>query len=263
MSRIKKELITFKRFLPLLWNLTSKDFKLKYRRSVLGVAWSILNPLLMMLVLTQVFGLLLKIKVENFPVYYITGSTLWTFFQDATTTSMSSITGNAALIKKVYIPKYVFPLEKCLFSLVNFLFSLIAVVLVMLFQRFIPAPTTVLFFIPVLYTFVFSVGISLILSACVVYFRDIMHLYGILLTIWMYLTPILYPIEVLQDSALVYNIVLHNPMYFYVQYFRDLLMYNTIPGLKFNLVCMASSLGILVIGLLVFRKLQDHFILHI
>ncbi len=143
------QLTTFRKYLPLLTNLAGRDFKLKYRRSVLGVAWSILNPLLMMLVLTQVFGLLLKIKVENFPVYYIVGSSLWTFFSEATQLSMTSVINSAQLIKKVYIPKYIFPLEKCLFALENFLFSLIAVVLVMLFQRFVPSITTLLFFIPV------------------------------------------------------------------------------------------------------------------
>ena len=243
------QLTTFRKYLPLLTNLAGRDFKLKYRRSVLGVAWSILNPLLMMLVLTQVFGLLLKIKVENFPVYYIVGSSLWTFFSEAT--------------QKVYIPKYIFPLEKCLFALENFLFSLIAVVLVMLFQRFVPSITTLLFFIPVLYVLIFSVGIGLALSAMTVYFRDVMHLYGIVLTIWMYITPILYPVEVVKDNAFVYAVVSHNPMTYYVTYFRDLLMYNTIPGLRYNLICVGWALLALVIGGLIFHKAQNKFILHL
>ena len=260
---LKNILITFRRYCPLLWNLASRDFTLKYRRSFLSIAWSILNPLLMMLVLTQVFGLLLKIQVENFPVYYIVGSSMWTFFSEATNLSMSSIMGASTLIKKVYVPKYIFPLEKCLFALENFIFSLIAVVIVMLFQRFVPPATALLFFIPVLYCFVFSVGIGLILSALAVFFRDVVHLYSIVLTIWMYITPIIYPIEVVQDSALIYGIIQCNPMYYYVGYFRDLLMYNTIPDLRFNLICIAFSLGALALGLLVFKKTQDKFILHI
>ena len=257
------QLATFRKYLPLLTNLAGRDFKLKYRRSVLGVAWSILNPLLMMLVLTQVFGLLLKIKVENFPVYYIVGSSLWTFFSEATQLSMTSVINSAQLIKKVYIPKYIFPLEKCLFALENFLFSLIAVVLVMLFQRFVPSITTLLFFIPVLYVLVFSIGIGLALSAMTVYFRDVMHLYGIVLTIWMYITPILYPVEVVKDNAFIYAVVSHNPMTYYVTYFRDLLMYNTIPGLKYNLICVGWALLALVIGGLIFHKAQNKFILHL
>lgn len=263
MGQLKNAWITFRKFCPLLWNLTSRDFKLKYRRSFLGVAWSILNPLLMMLVLTQVFGLLLKVKVENFPVYYIVGSTMWNFFSEATNLSMSSITNAASLIKKVYIPKYIFPLEKCMFALQNFLFSMIAVVIVMLFQRFIPSPTAFLILIPIGYCFVFAVGVGLILSALTVFFRDVMHLYSILLTMWMYITPIIYPVEVIQDSAIIYGIVKCNPMYYYVSYFRDLLMYNTIPDLRVNLICLAFSAGALLLGILIFKKLQDKFILHI
>ena len=109
-----------KRFFPLLKNLVSKDFKIKYRRSVLGVAWSVLNPLFTMLVITTVFGKLLKIQVDNFATYYIVGFAIWNFFAEATSLSLSSIISASSLIKKVYIPKYLFPIEKCLFSLVNF-----------------------------------------------------------------------------------------------------------------------------------------------
>ncbi|MBQ8267422.1 MAG: ABC transporter permease, partial [Clostridia bacterium] len=140
-----------KKFMPLLKNLVSKDFKIKYRRSVLGVAWSVLNPLFTMLVITTVFGKLLKIEVENFATYYIVGFAIWNFFSEATSSSLSSILSSAPLIKKVYIPKYIFPLEKCLFSLVNFFFTLIAVVIVMLFQGVVPSITAILFPIPVLY----------------------------------------------------------------------------------------------------------------
>ena len=145
-----------KKFLPLLKNLVARDFKIKYRRSVLGVAWSVLNPLCTMIVLTQVFQLLLRNPVENFATYYIIGASIWTFFSESTSLSLNSVLGAASLIKKVYIPKYMFPIEKCLFSLVNFLFSLIAVVIVMLVQGVFPSWTAVLFPIPVLYCFIFS-----------------------------------------------------------------------------------------------------------
>ena len=174
-----------------------------------------------------------------------------------------SIMGASTLIKKVYIPKYIFPFEKCLFALENFIFSLIAVILVMLFQQFVPPATALLFFIPVLYCFIFSVGIGLILSALAVFFRDVVHLYSIVLTIWMYITPIIYPVEIVQDSAVIFGIIQCNPMYYYVGYFRDLLMYNTIPDLRWNLICILFSLGALALGLLVFKKTQDKFILHI
>ena len=141
--------------MPLLKNLVAKDFKIKYRRSVLGVAWSVLNPLFTMLVITTVFGKLLRIQVENFATYYIVGFAIWNFFSEATSNSLSSILSSAPLIKKVYIPKYIFPLEKCLFSLVNFFFTLIAVVIVMLILKVPFHATFFLSIIPMLYALVF------------------------------------------------------------------------------------------------------------
>lgn len=260
----------FKRFLPLLKNLVSKDFKIKYRRSILGVAWSILNPLLTMIVLTQVFSLLLRgNSVPNFASYYIVGSALWTFFSEATSNALSSILGASALIKKVYIPKYIFPMEKCLFSLVNFIFSLIAVMLVVLVQDYTQISFyTLLFPIPVIFCFVFTLGICLFLSAATVYFRDIAHLYGVLLTMWIYLTPILYPITIFDNissrfSGLIKILVTYNPMTHYIEFFRDVFMYARFPSATEVLVCAAISLASLLFGGLVFKKAQSKFILHI
>jgi len=256
----------FKRFIPLLSNLVSKDFKIKYRRSFLGVAWSVLNPLLTMIVLTNVFTLLLKIKNYDFdfPSYYIVGASLWGFFSEATNNSLSSVLGASSLIKKVYIPKYIFPLEKCLFSLVNFAFSLIAVILVILVRN--PAQLSfysLLFPIPVVLCFFFVCGMSLVLSAITVYFRDVAHLYGVLLTMWIYLTPILYPIQLLEGHKLVKTVVMLNPMTHYVSYFRDVVMNGTFPGLKENLICIGISVFTFVVGAFIFKKAQKKFILHI
>lgn len=253
-----------KKFMPLLKNLVSKDFKIKYRRSVLGVAWSVLNPLFTMLVITTVFGKLLKIEIDNFATYYIVGYAIWNFFAEATSNSLSSILTSAALIKKVYIPKYIFPLEKCLFSLVNFFFTLIAVVIVMLFQGVTPSITAILFPIPVVYCLLFVCGVSLFLSAATVYFRDIQHLYGVFLTVLMYLTPIIYNLELVDNHApFVAKIVRLNPMTHYVEYFRSLVMYNAFPDWKENLWCLGAGVIMFLFGALVFKKAQRKFILHI
>ncbi len=252
-----------KKFMPLLKNLVSKDFKLKYRRSVLGVAWSVLNPLFTMLVITTVFGRLLKIQIDNFASYYIVGYAIWNFFAEATSNSLGSILSSAALIKKVYIPKYIFPIEKCLFSLVNFLFTLIAVVIVMLCQGVVPGINALFFPIPVICCFVFICGISLFLSAATVFFRDIQHLYGVLLTVLMYLTPIIYPLELIEGEALVSRIVHLNPMTHYVEYFRHLVMYNSFPVWEENIWCIGAALVSLFFGALVFKSAQRKFILHI
>lgn len=256
-----------KKYSPLLYNLVSKDFKVKYRRSVLGIAWSVLNPLFTMIVLTQVFGMLLKIKVPNFATYYIVGYSIWAFFSEATTNSMSSVIGAGALIKKVYIPKYIFPLEKSIFSLVNFGFTLVAVLLVMIIQGVYPTFTAFLFPLPVIYAFVFISGVCLFLSAANVFFRDIEHLYSVLLTVWMYLTPIIYPIEIFDGEGrlvkFVRTVVMLNPLTHYVQYFRSVVMYGKIPSLTENLICLSMSLVAFAVGALVFNKSQSKFILHI
>lgn len=277
---MKRFFADVKSYSPLLWNLTSKDFKVKYRRSVLGILWSVLNPLFTMLVITTMFRFLLRIDDPNFnyATYYITGWAIWNFFSESTSLSMGSVLAGASLIKKVYIPKYIFPVEKCLFALINMVLSLIAVIVVMLIEQSFPTWTALLFPIPVLYTFVFCLGFSLILSSLTVYFRDIMHLYGVLLTLWMYLTPIIYPMDTLTTAAenaalsnpdafnwagLAVKVVQCNPMYHFVEYFRDLMMNNTIPSLTDNLICIGIALGTLLIGCLVFTKLQKKFILHI
>lgn len=257
-----------KQFSPLLLNLAVKDFKIKYRRSVLGVLWSILNPLFTMLVLTTVFSAILKVRVENFATYYIVGFSIWSFFSEATSLAMTSILTAAPLIKKVYLPKYIFPLEKCIFSLINFGFSLIAVLIVMLLQGVYPTFFVFSALLPIFYCFIFSCGISLILSAITVYFRDIAHLYGVLLTVWMYLTPIIYPISLISNHKLLLFIIKFNPMVYYVELMRyafmntplDLFGFNY---LQINIIGFLFAVCFLAIGIFVFKKCQRNFILRI
>jgi ABC-2 type transport system permease protein len=251
----------FKRYSYLLKNLVKKDFTTRYRRSVLGILWSVLNPLLMMMVISAVFSTIFRIHVENFAVYYLTGSLIFNFMGEATSGSLASVLGSAGLIKKVYIPKYIFPLEKCFFALVNAAFSLVAVLILMPILGVPLGPTALLFWAPLLYTLVFSIGLGMILAAGNVFFRDIGHLYSVWVTAWMYLTPILYPVEILPDAVKWFVGV--NPMYYYVDYFRQVMMYETVPDLHANLVCASFSLVFLLLGLLVFKKNQDRFILYI
>ena len=133
----------------------------------------------------------------------------------------------------------------------------------MLIQGVYPTWTALLAPLPIVYCFVFSVGFSLILSALTVYFRDIQHLYSVLLTVWMYLTPIIYPMSLIEGNATMETIIRCNPMYYYVDYFRDVVMYNTIPSLADNLLCIGIALGTLLLGSLIFSKAQKKFILHI
>lgn len=251
----------FLKYRFLLQDLILKDIRIKYRKSILGILWSVLNPLLMMIVITAVFQNIFKVKVENFPIYYLTGSTLFNFFSEATVSGMSSVLSASSLIKKVYIPKYIFPLEKALFAFVNFLFSLIAVLLMFLILRTPLHWTALLFFVPAIYILVFAIGISLILSCWSVYFRDIIHLYGIVLTAWIYLTPIIYPVDALPKQMQM--LMKFNPMHHYVDYFRQVLMYGHVPNLTENIICIGVSALSLIVGLFVFKRNQDRFILYI
>ncbi len=260
-AEIVRELRTTIRYRHLILDLVSKDIKTKYRRSVLGLLWSVLNPLLMMLVLTAVFSTIFNFRTGDFSVYYLTGYLMFNFVTEATTFSMTSIIGAAGLIKKVYIPKFVFPLEKCLFALVNMLFSLIAAVIVFFVVGVQPHWVILLFPLPILYLFVFNFGVSLILATLNTFFRDVGYLYNVFITIWMYLTPIIYPVEILPSWLL--QIVKLNPLYHYVQYFRNVTVYGVVPSLKDNLICIAFSLLFLMIGIRVFRKKQDKFIFYI
>lgn len=252
---------SFKRDWFILRSLVSKDFKLKYRRSVLGVLWSVLNPLLMMVVLTVVFSTVFRFSIENFPLYLILGQTLFTFMSDATSSAMSSIISSASLIKKIRINKMLFPLEKVCFALLNFAISLIAVVAVMLFFR-IP-PTVNLLLLPVLLAmvFMFSLGLGLLLAALSVFFRDVMHLWSVVLTAWTYATPLFYPVDILPEWAV--PIMNANPMYYYVSYFREIALYGVTPSLEQTLICLAFAVGALVLGYAVFRKQEKKFILYV
>lgn len=251
----------FFKYRHLLRELVSRDIKVKYRRSVIGLLWSVLNPLMMMLVITAVFSSIFKFDVENFPAYYLTGSLIFSFVAEATSSSCGSIIEGASLIKKVYIPKYIFPLEKVLFAFVNALFSLIAVAIVLFILRVPITWTIILFPIPMLYTLVFCIGLGLTLSTLNVFFRDVGHLWGVCITAWMYLTPIIYPVEILPDYM--QKIIWLNPLSYYVDYFRQVILYGTVPGVTENLLCCAFSLGFLIFGIIIFKKNQDKFILHI
>lgn len=261
---MKGYIITFKKYRYLLENLISRDLKVKYRRSALGLLWSILNPLLMMLVITTVFQYVMKFdtsQISDFTIFYLTGSLIFNFVSESTSTALTSIVSASSLIKKVYIPKYIFPLEKTLFSFVNLLFSLIALVIMLIVRQTPITWTIILFPIPLIYTLLFCIGFGLILSALNVFFRDIAHLYSVWITAWMYLTPVIYSVSMLPEWM--QPIMKINPLYHYITYFRNVVMDGVVPDLKANLICICTALFALLLGALIFKKKQDRFILFI
>ena len=265
---IKSYIETFNKYKYLLKNLITRDFKVKYRRSFLGVVWSLLNPVLMMLILSAVFSKIMRLDVSNLPLHIMTGQLVFTFFNEGTTTANYSIIDSAQLMKKVYIPKYLFPVEKVLFSFVNLLFSLVAIFIMLIIYKIPFSWSMLLFPVPLIALLFFTLGFGLILSALCVFFRDLKHLYSILLVAWMYLTPIIYSIEAIADSWIRYVIYV-NPLTWFVEYFRSLVLYTPtgseilFPMLNMNLVCFGWGIVTLIVGLFFFHKTQDKFILHI
>lgn len=259
--RITNLLEAFRKYGNLLRELVVRDIKVRYRKSILGLVWTVLNPLLMMCVITVVFSTIFKQNIPNFPIYYLSGSLIFSFNSEATTNAMHSILSNCSLIKKVYLPKYLFPIACVLSSLVNLGFSLIAMVMVMILTGTPFHPTLLLLPIPIFYTFIFSTGLGMMLAALTVFFRDIAHFYGVFILAWTYFTPIFYPVEILPQAAL--TLMKLNPMYHYVTYMRNLILYNRIPGIQENAICFILSLILLSVGLATFYRKQDQFVLYI
>ena len=258
---IKDQIVSFNRFKHLLWLLVKRDFISRYRKSVLGVLWSLLNPLLTMLVLTLVFSYLFQRQIENFPVYLLSGQIIFGFFNESTSQAMRAIIGGEGIIKKVYVPKYIFPLAKVLSSLVNLGFSFLAFLLIFVVTRAPLHWTILLVPIPIIYTFIFSLGVGMFLSAVAVFFRDLTYLYGVFTVLLTYLTPLFYPISIIPDWLLPY--MAFNPIYHFVEYFRNVALYGIVPGLWANIVCLGLSLMSLCCGVYVFMSQQQKYILNL
>ena len=251
----------FLKFQPLLKELVARDIKIKYRRSVLGVLWTLLNPLFMMIVLSVVFSNLFKFDIENFPLYLLSGQVIFNFFNDTTTSSMGAIISNGSLIKKIYVPKYLFVLSRVFSSFINLMASFTALMLVMVAMRVEMNLTVVFVPIPLLFLVGFSLGIGLILAAITVKFRDIMHLYSVFTTALMYLTPVIYPMSILPDWLS--PIVKANPVTNILLMFRDVMLNGNFPNILGILIAFIETALALGVGLYVFYKNQDQFILNI
>lgn len=258
---LKKYLGDYIKYKELLFELVARDLKVRYRHSLLGYLWSLLNPLLMMIVISIVFSHMFRFDIENFQLYLLTGQILWNFYSEATNHAMTSIMNGSSLIRKVYLPKYIFPTSRVLSSFVNFLFSCSAIVIMILISGV--KVTWSILFVPIslAYLFVFTLGIGFVLSIMATYFRDMLHLWGVLITAWMYFTPVFYPVSQLPLYAR--KLMMFNPLYHILNNFRSVVLYGEIPSLRNNMICLAFALLSLSIGVLVFKKKQNKLILYI
>ena len=258
---VLKVISAFSRYRYLMKQLVARDFKTKYKRSVLGVLWSFLNPLLTMLVQYIVFSTLFRSDIPNFSVYLLTGIVCFNFFSEATSMALTSIVGNASLITKVYVPKYIYPLTRVISSTINFLLALVPLLAVLLVTRTPIRPAILLMPVGILCLFAVCLGIGMILASAMVFFRDTQFLWGVLSMLWMYATPIFYPESIIPASVM--PLYKCNPLYHVIRFIRILLIDGVSPEPKAYALMLLTAFAPLILGALVFKKTQDRFMLHI
>lgn len=255
-------LYNFRKYKFLLYQLVIRDIKIKYRKSILGVFWSFLEPLLTMIVLTIIFSSLFKgYGIENYPVYLLTGRLVFVFFSGGTTAAMRSIRSSAVILKTVYVPKYIYSLSAIISNFVTFIFSLVVLFLVMAVTN---APFTIYIVftsLPIVALLMFTLGVGLIVGTVNVFFRDLEHLYGVFLTLLMFATPIFYPPQIVPASFRF--IQDYNPLYAVISCCRDVFIEGTLYNLDQLLFATVSAIVALTVGLMLFYKYQDKFLLHI
>ncbi len=244
-----------KEYFFVLKELVGREIKRKYARSYLGILWSVLNPLLSMAVLSLIFSYIFSRSIENFPIYYLTGYVLWLLFAEATRSAMTVLVDNKQLLIKVRMPKQVLTLSRIFTALANFLYSLIAFALMLAVFRMVPSIHIVAFPVIVALMMLFCIGVGYILSIVYVFFGDVKHLYSVILTLWMYMSALFYPVDILPEY--VQRIININPIYSYVESARECIMYHHFPSGMMWLEMAAWGFGIFLLGLYVFRKNEN------
>ncbi|MDD5865108.1 MAG: ABC transporter permease [bacterium] len=253
----------YKKYSFLLEQLVSRDFKVKYKRSVLGIVWSLLYPVLMMTVMAIVFSNVFKFSTPgvSYLAYLLIGLTYFNYFSEASNLAMSSVVGNFSLINKVYIPKYIFPLSKCLFVGINFLLTLIPLYVVIIATGTGLCWQHILLPYSFICLFLFTVGMGFILSTISVFLRDMFYIYGIIITVWTYLTPIMYDIKMLNPTFAF--VLKFNPLYQFINFARTIILYHNTPTLGQFAGCAVSAIIVFLLGIFIFKKKQDKFIYYV
>ena len=245
----------------LFQQLVHRDFTKKYKRTVLGVAWSVLSPLLTLLVMNLIFGTLLGSDIEHYTIYLFSGQLVFSFFNESTNEGMTSLLNNADIFTKVNIPKYMFLLSKNISSLINFGITLCIYFLFVLINGIPITWKFILLLYPIVCLVMFNVGVGLILSAAYVFFRDIQYLYGIFTMLLMYMSAIFYSIDTFPQIGR--NVFLVNPVYVYIRYFRKIVIENTIPSVWFHLIAIGYALIALLVGFFIYKKKNHSFLYYV
>lgn len=266
MKRGKAQIISHgiaavQRYRFLMEQLVKRDFKAKYKRSILGMFWSFLNPLLTMSVQYLVFSNLFRFDIPYYSVYLLTGIVVFNFFSECCGMALTSIVGNASLITKVYVPKYIYPLTRTISSGINLLISMIPLMGIVLLNGLLPTKAYVLAVFPLLCLILFSLGVGMLLAASMVFFRDTQFLWGVLSMIWMYLTPIFYSVDILPENLI--PVLQCNPLHHFLAFFRTCIIDGISPEPVAYVQCLLFAIGSFLVGAFIFKKTQDKFVLYL
>lgn len=259
MSEACKEKL--KKYCFLFSQLVKRDFTLKYKRTVLGVVWSLLSPLFTLVIMWIVFHDLLGSNVPHFVIYMFIGQTIFGFFSDATTQGMTSLLDNAGIFTKINIPKYMFLFSKNISSLINFGLTLL---LLFIFSMLEGLPITwkyLMLLYPIVLLIIFNIGVGLILSALFVFFRDMQYLWGVFTQLIMWVSAIFYSIDTF--DAGMQNIFLINPIYLFIRYFRKIILENTIPSVWFHLLMAGYVVASFLLGGFIYKKFNHEFLYYV
>lgn len=258
---ISKKINEFMTYLPFLREIVQRDFKKKYYKSVLGVLWSMLSPLMMMIVITIVFSTLFKKTIPFYSAYWFAGNLLFVFVTEGAHSAMNSMITNASLIKKMKIPKYFFCISSVTLHFIMMIFSIVPFVAVSLIIGVPLTPYMLFMPIPMMYTYIFTLGLGMFLCAYGTFLRDLNHLYGVVKRMWLYLTPIFYPIDIIpQQFRFIWEL---NPMYVYLEIFRDFTIDGVMPPQRMLIIATLYSLITLALGAVTFKEKEDKFFLYI
>ena len=249
------------RYQFLFEELVKRDFKKKYKRTVLGMAWSLLSPLLMLLVMKLVFTQFFGRTMEHYTIYLFCGNLVFSYFNESTSQGMASLMSNAAIFTKVNVPKYLFLFSKNVQTLINFSLTLCIFFVFCAFDHILFTWKFLLLLYPICLLVLFNIGVGLILSALFVFFRDIQYLWGIFTQLLMYASAIFYTIE--HYSYNVQCLFLLNPIYLFIRYFRKIVIEATIPTVWFHLLMLGDVLVVVGIGCWMYKKYNHRFLFYV
>ena len=241
--------------------LVKRDFKKKYKRTYLGMLWSVLSPLLTLLVMSIVFTEFFGRNMEHYTIYLFCGNIVFSFFNEATNTGMSSLMDNANIFSKINVPKYLFLFSKNVSSLINFGLTFSVFLIFCIIDRVTFTPAFLMLFFPILCLILFNIGMGLILSAMFVFFRDVQYLWSVFTMLLMYMSAIFYTVDTFGEN--IQRLFLLNPLYVYIKYFRLIVLEGTIPSLQYHALALGYALVAFIIGALIYKTKNHKFLYYV